>query len=113
VKKESNVKKVGIIILSIVIVIAIMFGLSLLDLEWYKFFAPKRENVRRKVFKATRSYNEGKLQDLTKYRFEYMRSKDDAEKEAIASMIRHSFAEYDINKLPYELREFVREVMYK
>lgn len=100
-------------ILGLVAFIALLFVLEIGGLQWKKFFAPQHENVRREVFKETRSFNEAKLQELTKYRLEYMRAKDDLEKSAIASTVRLSFADYDKDKLPYELQVFVEEVQYK
>ena len=108
-------KTIGVIIM-IIIVIAVLivaaFGLEMFGLKWEGYFAPKHEAIRRKVFKETRSYNEAKLQDLAKYRLEYLRAKDKEDKEAIASTIRMMFAEYDENKLPYELKEFLKQIKY-
>lgn len=91
--------------------IAVAFALNLGGLEWTRFFGPRREAVRREVFKQTRSYNEGKEQELLKYRVEYMRADDDG-KAAIRSTIRHAFADYDETLLTGELRSFLREMKY-
>ena len=107
-KFKATMAVIGVILGSI----ALAFTLELGGLQWKMFFAPKHAAVEREVFKETRSFNEAKLQELTKYRLEYMRSKDDADKEAIASYIRLNFADYDRSKLPYELQVFVEEVMY-
>ncbi len=80
-------------------------------LQWKAFFGPRHEAVRREVFKQTRSYNEGKEQELLKYRLEYMRADED-DKAALASTIRHSFADYDETLLTGELREFLRKIKY-
>lgn len=109
-------KKVGYVLAGIAwvaLLIALVFAMELGGLQWKKFFAPKHENVRREVFKATRSFNEAKVQELVKYRLEYMRSNDPAEKGAIASTIRMGFADYDTSKLPYELQMFIEEIKYK
>ena len=109
-------KVIGVIlggVLLVVLMIALAFGVEMGALKWKGFFAPKHENVRREVFKATRSFNEAKVQELVKYRLEYMRSDDQAEKGAIASTIRMGFADYDVSKLPLELQSFVEEVKYK
>ena len=106
-------KTIALSIAGVVAFIALMFGLEIGGLQWKKFFAPKHENVRSEVFKATRSFNEAKVQELVKYRLEYMRSDDAAEKGAIASTIRMGFADYDTSKLPLELQSFVEEIKYK
>jgi hypothetical protein len=106
-------KTVTLTVVGIAGLIAVVFALELGGLRWKKFFAPKHEAVRRGVFKETRSFNEAKVQELVKYRLEYMRSNDEAEKGAIASTIRIGFADYDTSKLPHELQLFVEEIKYK
>ena len=100
------------IVFTILLLVVVMFGLEYGSLKWKGFFAPKHEAVRREVFKETRSYNEAKLQDLVKYRLEYIKTKDEETKKAIASTIRMMYAEYDETKLPIELREFVKNIKY-
>jgi len=87
------------------------FALNTAGFISYKFWAPKKEAVRREVFENTKSYNESKKQDLLKYRMEYIQADDDS-KEAIASVIRMMFADFDESKLEPELAEFLREMKY-
>ncbi len=101
-----------VIIFVLAILLSLAFGLEWLGIKWYGFFGPKREAVRREVFKSTRSYNEGKEQELLKLRLEYMRADTTEEKEAIASTIRHSFADYDESLLTPELRVFLKRIKY-
>lgn len=97
----------------LILLIGLVFSLELGGLQWSMFFGPKREAVRREVFKQTRSYNEAKEQELLKYRLEYMRSDDKMEKEALASTIRLAFADYDEELLDsIELRNFLKEIKY-
>lgn len=109
---KNGIKVIGLGLLILAGVIALAFALELGGLQWKRFFAPKHEAVRREVFKETRSYNEAKLQELTKYRLEYLRAKDPIEKAALASTIRHAFAEYDESKLPVELKNFLKKIKY-
>ena len=111
--EKSMFKTVILYVAGIIGIVALAFVLELGGLQWNKFFAPKHENVRREVFKSTRSFNEAKVQELVKYRLEYMRAEDDAEKGAIASTIRLGFADYDASKLPEELQAFFEEIKYK
>ena len=69
----------------------------------------KMEEVRREVFENTKSYKEGKKQDLVKYYHEYKLAKTQEERDAISSVIQLSFADVDSYGYPYELREFLRE----
>ena len=83
------------IVLSLAALAVAAFGLNWAGIKWYGFFGPKREAVRREVFKQTRSYNEAKEQELLKYRLEYLRATSATDKQALASTIRLSFADYD------------------
>jgi len=97
----------GILILALLL--SLCFGLTWLGIEWYGFFGPKREAVRREVFKQTRSYNEGKTQQLSKLKIEYG-SADAEKKQALAGTIRHLFADYDETLLPPYLRTFLMKI---
>lgn len=98
-------KAVGILIVALALIIgSYFFGFGI-----YKYFAPKYENARREVFENTRSYNEGKFQDLVKYRLEYMQASEE-EKPILASTIRHMFANYDEERLPDDLLFFLRDI---
>jgi len=78
---------------------------------WYGVIGPKREAVRRDVFRETRSYNEGKEQELTKYRYEYLTARDEQDRRAIASTVRNAFADYPEDRLgTAELRTFLRQI---
>jgi len=93
----------------LVLLIVLAFGLEMGGLKWAMFFAPKHEAMRREVFERTRSYNESKTQDLAKLRVQYMVADSDS-KAALASIIRHMFADYNTELLPVELGEFLTEV---
>jgi len=59
------------ILISIVCLVLTIGAFLLLDYSfilWAGFIMPKREKVRRKVFVNTKSYIEGKKQDLIHYR---------------------------------------------
>lgn len=94
----------------ILLFIVVMFLLELGGLGWSRFFGPKWENVRRKTFEETKSYNEGKEQDLLRYRLEYLRADSLSDKESLASTIRHMFADYDASRLSPELRTFLTTI---
>lgn len=72
----------------------------------YKTFASRQEAVRRQVFEESKAYNEGMAQEVRNMQFEY--AKADAEhQKALASVILHQTAGYDISKLPPDLKFFV------
>jgi hypothetical protein len=94
------------------LLIGLAFLAELGGLHWFRYFQPKWEDAKHESFKNTRPYNEGKLQELSRYRADYLRSKDPIERAAIASTIRHTFAEYDESRLPRELADFARTCKY-
>ena len=98
----------GVIALIVVIALGCALGcaFSLGSVYWYKFIGPKREEARREVFQETRSYNQGKIQQLAKYRAEYA-SADQLGKKMISSTIKHQFADFQSDHLPQELRNFL------
>ena len=100
---KDVVRTVALAVAGVVTLLTIILGLNWL-------FGPAFEDVRRDVFESTRSYNQAKIQELAKYRLEYLRSDEPLERAAIASTVRHRFADYDDAGLPEDLRDFLREV---
>jgi len=87
--------------------LVLCFGLTWMGIEWRGFFGPKRAAVEREIFEETPSYRHGKIQDLTRYRFQYMKATSDEARSAIASTVRLQFAQFDVRSLDQaELREF-------
>lgn len=76
------------------------------DFFMYQFFAPKYEATRRNVFEQSKAYNQGMIQELQNMQFEYVRSNKEQQK-ALRSIILHRAADYDVDKLPYDLRTFI------
>jgi len=105
---KEGFKLFGLSIGGLIITTAVFCMLSLGGVYWYKFIGPKKEEARRKVFEETRSYNQGKIQQLSKYRMEYVKS-DSEGKAIIASTIRHQFADFPVDHLPPELQSFLRK----
>jgi hypothetical protein len=103
------------LIMLIVILGAMGLGGRYINMKVEAWFAPREQNIQREVFENTKSYNEGKEQELVKYKFEYdkARGKDDVgTMRAVESAVRHSFADYEDDRLSPELQEFVRQCKY-
>jgi len=101
------------IIAASALMLLLALGMGILSLEWKRYFNPKHANVEREVFKETRSYNEGMLQQLIDYRLQYYQSDDEDAQAAILSTVRHMYAEYDESKIEMsELRSFVKLAKY-
>lgn len=81
-----------------VCIVIVLFAFGVVDLEFFKFFGPKKENIRREIFENTQSYVHGKVQDLAKNYEEYSKA-DEAGKEAIRQVIIMRFAEFDSSKI--------------
>ena len=111
-------KTAGAIFAAIVAFIAFVILLGALGLggRWVNmkveaWFAPQEQNIQREIFEQTKSFNEGKKQELVKFKFEWDRAKgkdDVGTMKAVESAVRHTFADYDADRLSPELREFVR-----
>lgn len=102
--------------LSIFGVIAGLFLLVFLANEFeifgVRYWGVRKEDARREVFEQTQSYVEGKRQELVKLHHEWGKaSKED--KPAIEATIRHSFSNFDPEKIQQqELRNFLEKILY-
>lgn len=96
--------------LAVIAILLLPIGLTFYELGYKKFFKPKFQNVEREVFKQTRSYNEGKIQDLAKLKHEYELASNE-DKQTIKNTIIHMFADYQAPKeAPYGLKQFLTEM---
>lgn len=100
-----------IFIATLFLILILLFLDYTIGYHWFKFIEPKKEGVRREIFLNTRSYLEGKKQDLIKLRLEYLKAGEE-EKEYLKNTIIHMFAEYDEEKLPGELKSFLKKIKY-
>lgn len=89
---------VGCIIGVLALIILIVVGTHL-DLAYVGYFKPKYEDVERKTFEQTQSYNKGKISDLANYYEQYIKADSDDDKESIKSFVQMNFANFDRNKL--------------
>lgn len=100
-------------IAAVVLLIAALFGLTWLvqgnEFFLQKYFAPKMEDVRRETFEHSKAFNQGMVQELQNMQFEYVKA-DEKHKDALASIILHRVADYDLEKLPADLRDFVQQL---
>ena len=105
--------KVLLIVVGIVVFMLSAFIAEMAGLEWMRFIGVKKANIRREMFQETKSYNSGMEQNLIKYYHEYNMSKTIEEKNAIISVVRMMYAEYDETKLnSQELIKFLKKIKY-
>lgn len=102
--------------MSIIAFFVVVFGLTWAvqgnDFFMYKVFAPKYEAVRRETFEQSKAYNQGMIQELQNMQFAYVREKDPEAKAALADIILHRAADYNLDdpRVPAGLRTFVRDL---
>jgi hypothetical protein len=102
-------KYIGIGILGFISTLGLVWLIQGNDFFLYKFWAPKYENVRREVFENTKSYNQGYIQELENMQYEYIQANSEQRK-SLASIILHRVADYDMNRLTPELRNFIEKL---
>lgn len=81
----------------------------------FKLWEPKMENAKHEVYTNSTPFVDGKLQDLSNYRHQWMVSKDETEKGAIEAVVRTQFSGFDgakYIKTP-ELYQFYKDCMNK
>jgi hypothetical protein len=102
--------------LAVILVIALLLGLTWIfqgnDFFLYKAFAPKYEQVRRDTFEQSRAFNQGMVQELQNMQFEYQKEKDPNAKKALAPIILHRAAGYNLDDpiVPSDLRTFIEDL---
>lgn len=107
----STSKIVGMCILAIVIVFALLFGFTNLELWWKSYFDPKFKNVEREVFEETKSYTHGAIQDLANYYGQYKQAQSVEDQQTIAEVVKVRFSEFDANSIKsLELRQFLKNI---
>lgn len=95
------------VIIGVVVICALTFG----GLAYRRYFAPKSQSIDREVFKETKSYNEGMVQDLSKDKLELSQTKDKDARKAIVEHIIEKYSNFDENRIENrELRNFLIEI---
>jgi hypothetical protein len=106
-------------LIALVVLTVVLGGMGLggryINMKVEAWFAPQEQNIQREIFENTKSFNEGKEQELVKFKFEWeiAKSKDDeGTMSAVESAVRHTFADYEEDRLSPELQDFVRHCKY-
>lgn len=86
-------------IVGLAALIALSFGSGMLSLEFTKFFKPKFQNVERKVFEETQSYNHGMTRELADYYEQHVKAKSREDRQLIEEIIKIKFADYNVANL--------------
>lgn len=106
-------KQIGLWVLGFfgVLIILIVGGFLVQgsDFIGYRFFAPRREAVRRQVFEESKAYNQGMIQELQDMHFQYVQATPDQQL-ALRSIILHRVVDYPDDRLPPDLRSFIAQL---
>ena len=103
----SPFKITVIVLLCIVGLFLILFISGAMDLSFTKWYAPKKENIRREVFENTKSYVHGQQQLLGKLYGEWQDTDYDGKK-AIEATIKMQIADVNAEDISNEtLRDFL------
>lgn len=97
-------RNLGLAALAIVLLVAILWGLSAIGWTHYRFWAPKYEEARREVFVETPSYVLGKRQFLSRLHHDWKTTDDSSHRAAICASARHEAATIDPEHLTPDLR---------
>jgi hypothetical protein len=107
--KGENMKVAFAIVGGLVAVIGLTWIIQGNDFLLYKFWAPKQEAVRREVFEQTKSYRQGMVQDIRNYRIQYQTATKE-QKDSLRSVILQETADFPINQLPADQREWLESL---
>ena len=102
-------KVIGLSLLVLALLFALGWAVEGNNFFMFKVFAPARANVEREVFENTKSYRQGKVQELVSYQHEYIKA-DDAHKAALRSVIRQSFADFPKDQLSPAQQSFLEQL---
>lgn len=99
-------KKIGI---GIVGFLLIWLFLGMFGIVNTKFFGVMTQDAKRQVFEQTKSYNHGTIQDMYRYKLEYVQASPEHQA-ALRDVVNSTLGGFDRNKLPVDLRVWVAEI---
>jgi hypothetical protein len=76
------------------------------EFAMFRYFAPRREAVRREVFEQSKAYRQGMINELRGYQVEYIKG-DPAQKAAMATLILRQADQIPAEDLPADLAQFI------
>jgi hypothetical protein len=94
-------------IFAVLLLIAISLGSDYLSLQWDKFMAPQREELKKEIHESSREFKEGQRQQIAKYQYEFNTAKDLATRAAVCTVVRNMTAGTDISIFSGEQKFFI------
>lgn len=103
-------RDIGIGAITLIICGVLALGCAVGGIIWTQTVGVAQKNAEREAYKATVTYNEGMIDDLAKYYYEFMRANDDVERSAIAQLVLSRFANFDETRIENrDLRLFLED----
>jgi hypothetical protein len=87
----------------------VVFGGGFLSLYAYQTFAPKMEDARTDVYRNSKTHVEGTIRDLRDLKRQY-NAAEESQKSGLKTIILHRADELDWDKLPSDLRRFLKDL---
>ncbi len=109
---KDAMKIIGVCFGALILIFALGWAIQGNEFFMYKFFAPKQEAVRRKVFEETYSYRRGVIQELQNMQMEYAKATP-SQRDAMASIILHRAADFPEAEMPSDLRTFIADLRHE
>lgn len=102
-------KITGALVAGIALVVGLIIGGNHLTLYVMRTFGTQVEDVRTDIYRKNKSYTEGTVRDLRELKREYLTASEE-HKDAVRSLILHRAGELDYDRLPSDLRSFLKEI---
>lgn len=95
----------------VALLLALPFACGSYNIAYKKTIGVQSQSADREIFKETKSYNEGMVQDLARYKLEFEREKDEIARKAIANHINSGYSNFDEMRIQNrDLREFLIKI---
>lgn len=108
---KTNLKKIGITVVSIIALIAIIFITGEGQAIYNKTVGKDIKNSENVQFHQTQMYTDGKANDLAKAKRELATTTDETARESILNYINETYANFNANQLQdASLRQFLIDV---
>lgn len=90
---------IGSVILVVAVFVGIGFGTGYLNVGYTQTVGKAQQNAENKVFHQTQAYVDGAVQDISKTKLEYDKSKDETAKKALVDYIQSTYANLDPSQI--------------
>lgn len=97
------------VLLLVSLAVGVAFGAPWIQLQVMRMWGTELESVKTDIYRENKSYVEGTVRDLRELHVDYVKA-DESQKETLASLIIHRSNELDYERLPPDVRNFLKEL---